>query len=200
MILDGPVILGIAAAGRWPDLLRLMPAPILVSQNTPAEIREAWVAGVRGADAVNLDELVVLPVADPADPAQAMLRGREWRALGEAWRATGVSAVRAIAIAASVVTAIERGIPLVSHDRLAWDLVQRQHRARKLHVLGLADILVSAAARGLIAPAEAWAAYCEIAAAGAGEQPAWPTSTSHQAFLALATRRGPAVKRKSQSP
>lgn len=199
LILDGPIILGIAATGRWPALLRLFPELTFVSQNTQAEIREAWIAGVPGGDAINLDELVVLPVADTADPARAIQRGREWRALGETWRATGVSAARAIALAASVVTAIERGIPLVSHDRFAWGLVERQHRARKLPLLGLADLLAPAAIGGRMTPLEAWAAYCEIAIAGPGEQPGWSVSTSERAFMALATQARPALKRKPAS-
>lgn len=200
MLLDGPIILGIAATGRWPAFLRLMPGPVVVSQNTPAEIGAAWIAGVRGADAVNVDDLVVLPVADPADPARAIQRGREWRALGETWRATGVSGARSIALAASVVTAIERGIPLVSHDRLAWDLVHRRHRARKLSLLGLVEVLLPAARAGSVTPTEAWATYCEIAVSGASEQPGWPVSTPDKAFVALATEAAPpAVKPKPSS-
>lgn len=199
VILDGPVVLGIAATGRWPDFLRLIPAPTFVSQNTPAEIREAWVEGVSGAEVVNLDGLVVLPVADPADAAQAIQRGREWRALGETWRPTGMSAVRANALAASVVTAIERGIRLVSHDPLAWNLVYRRHRARKLSLLGLADILTSAAREGRITAVEAWAAYCEITASEAGQQPDWPVSTSEMAFMALANQAGSGVIQKPAS-
>lgn len=188
LLVDVPIVLVLARIGQWPQLFEQLGVAPVVSLHAQAEIREAWAADVAGADLVDAEGLTVQPPA-PADDIEALTRaGQHWRALGAGWRQGSEGPTRSISLAGAVVAAINHGIPLLSHDFRAWDLVKNPNRARRLTLVGLADVFGLACQRGVTGTDQAWSWYETAVGLGAGQQPTWPVGERARFEALLGTR------------
>src|SRR5262245_32643035 len=115
-LVDVPILLGVASVDWLAEFRRILPSSLVVSQNAPAELREAWLAGAPGSDRIDPDELTVLAPAGSGNANELITAGQAWRALGTAWRRPGERRHRSDSLAAALVAAVNLGVPLLSHD------------------------------------------------------------------------------------
>ena len=179
VLVDGPVLLGMAAVGEWPRLVECLGGSPVVAQNTPAELRAAWAASQPGSDAIDEAQLTVMsmPSALPngQDPALT------WKPLALAWQDPVISELRGNGLAAGFVTAYAANVPFLSNAPEAWRALKT--RFAKMQILGVVECLHAGVQAGRFDAETAWRLYVRIAQAGAGAQPGWRISESRPRFL-----------------
>lgn len=169
MVVDGPLVLAMAAAGLWPMLVRDLGGLPLVAQNTPAELSAAWAASVPGTEAIKQDELDVMPMppGTPGKDEPALV----WRPLASAWQHAATSDARCNALAAAFVTAQAAKVPFLTHAPEAWRAVRG--RLSKMDVIGMVECLHASVRAGRHDAESAWSLYTQIARSAAGPQQGW---------------------------
>lgn|GEM_PF-5763097 len=173
VLIDGPLLIGLAASGDLATVDVWFDGRLRVSQNTPAEIRDAWANGVPGAD-LDTDAQVVA-VADAGDDvATQTALGRQWRTLADMWRQGSMSEGRARGLATSFVTAKHRNIPLLTHHEQAWVAAAPSSGVpRRVQIGGIVEVALVGVKAAAIDPASAWELYSRVASTAAGFQPEW---------------------------
>lgn len=181
-VVDGPLVIAMAAAGIWPMAVEDLGASPWVGQNTPAELREAWAASEPGTDEIDENQLSVMamPRGTPDTYEPALI----WRPLASLWRRPSMTEARCVAVAAAFVTAHAASVPFLTHAPEAWRAARI--RFRKMHIIGSVECLHASVRLGRHDADAAWALYAQIARSAVGPQPGWAPLDGHtrQRFIA----------------
>lgn len=170
IVVDGPIIIGFAATtGDLAAVSTWFKGRLKVSQNTPAEIREAWSNSIPGAE-LDADPYVI-SVSNTGDPPdiQAEL-AKQWRGLSRTWRRDAMTEVRVRGLATGFVTAMHPKLPLLTHDPQAWQAAAPNGVPRRVRIGGMVEVVLIGCKLHAITPDAAWDLYTRTSATIAGPQ------------------------------